>query len=96
MAVEVGDMLKRAIGEDVSDIFITSGTPVMFKRDGVIAPIDDRRVMPDTARQIIEQIFAMAPGQDFGVNIEVVRTKLYFGDGERRVFSMTVTREAVE
>lgn len=52
--------LERATNEGASDIFIIAGGPVSYKRDGVILPMDDIRVMPDTAKELIGGIYAMA------------------------------------
>ena len=52
--------LERATSEGASDIFIIAGGPVSYKRDGVIMPMDDIRVMPDAARELIGGIYAMA------------------------------------
>jgi len=63
--INVAEMLKRAAEEEVSDIFITSGTPIMFKKDGVIRQAYEARVMPDSAVNILREIFAMSNGQSF-------------------------------
>ena len=52
--------LERATNEGASDIFIIAGGPVSYKRDGVILPMDDVRVMPDSAKELISGIYAMA------------------------------------
>jgi len=52
--------LERATNEGASDIFIIAGGPVSYKRDGVIVPMDDIRVMPDTAKELISGIYTMA------------------------------------
>ena len=52
--------LERATNEGASDIFIIAGGPVSYKRDGVIRPMDDIRVMPDSAKELISGIYAMA------------------------------------
>ena len=62
---DVAEMLKKAVEEEVSDIFITSGTPIMFKKDGVIRQAYEPRIMPGSAARIIREIFAMSDGQSF-------------------------------
>jgi len=62
---DVAEMLKKAVEEEVSDIFITSGTPIMFKKDGVIRQAYKPRIMPGSAARIIREIFAMSDGQSF-------------------------------
>ena len=63
--MDITEMLKKAVEEDVSDIFITSGTPIMFKKDGVIKQACGPRMMPDSASELIKEIFAMSNGQSF-------------------------------
>jgi twitching motility protein PilT len=63
--INVAGMLKKAAEEEVSDIFITSGTPVMFKKDGVIKQAYATRIMPDSAGKILKELFAMSNGQSF-------------------------------
>lgn len=52
--------LERATQDGASDVFIIAGGPVSYKRDGVITPMDDVRVMPDMAKELISGIYAMA------------------------------------
>jgi twitching motility protein PilT len=63
--INVIEMLKKAVDEEVSDIFITSGTPIMFKKNGVIKRANESRIMPDSAMMILKEIFAMSNGQSF-------------------------------
>jgi twitching motility protein PilT len=63
--INVVEMLKKAAKEDVSDIFITSGTPIMFKKDGVIGRAYESMIMPDSAEKILKEIFAMSNCQSF-------------------------------
>lgn len=52
--------LENAVKENVSDIFIVAGSPIRYKKAGKLLPADDLRVMPDTARELIASIYAMA------------------------------------
>ena len=63
--VNITEMFKKAADEEVSDIFITSGTPIMFKKDGVIKQAYDSRIMPDSAVRILKELFSMSNGQSF-------------------------------
>ena len=61
----VREMLVRAVEEKVSDIFITAGSPVMFKTDGEIRPADGVRLMPNDTSRIIEDIFTYSHAQSY-------------------------------
>ncbi len=59
----VHNLLVRAVNEKVSDIFITAGSPIMFKLDGGIKPVDDFRMMPKDTALMIEEIFRLSGSQ---------------------------------
>ncbi len=59
----VHDLLVRSVTEKVSDIFITAGSPIMFKKDGEIKPADDFRMMPKDTALLIEEIFRLSGSQ---------------------------------
>jgi len=63
--VSVTGILKKAEEENVSDIFITSGTPIMFKKNGAIRQAYDARIMPDSAMKILKEIFDLSNGKSF-------------------------------
>ena len=63
--IDVGGMLEKAVEENVSDIFITSGTPIMFKKNGAIRQAYGERIMPDSAVRILKEIFALSNGKSF-------------------------------
>ena len=62
---DVVEMLKKAAEENVSDIFITSGRPIMFKKDGVITQAYESKIVPDSASKIVKSIFDLSNGQSF-------------------------------
>lgn len=59
--MSVAELLQYAVTDDISDIFITSGCPIMVKRGGVIEPLGYARITPDTAAAMVREIFALAP-----------------------------------
>ena len=64
--INVVEMLKRAADENVSDIFITAGSPIMFKKDGVIRPAPyEIKIVPPLESDLLEKIFALSKGQSF-------------------------------
>ena len=63
--INVPEMLKKAAEENVSDIFITSGAPIMFKKDGAIRQAYEARIMPDSAVKLLEEIFTLSNGKSF-------------------------------
>ena len=60
------ELLKKAKEAGASDIFIVSGQPLSYKADGSIVPVDDEKVMPPTARALLEDAYRLA-GRDMEI-----------------------------
>lgn len=60
------ELLKKAKESGASDIFIVSGQPLSYKADGSIVPVDDEKVMPPTARALLEDAYRLA-GRDMEI-----------------------------
>ena len=60
------ELLKKAKEAGASDIFIVSGQPLSYKADGSIVPVDDEKVMPPTARALLEDAYRLA-GRDMDI-----------------------------
>lgn len=56
----IQDYLRGAVECGASDIFIVSGIPVSVKRDGIMLPQDDSRVMPERADGLVSEIYSLA------------------------------------
>ena len=54
------ELLRKAVSMGAADVFIISGTPVSCKFNGEIVPLDEERVLPDTAETLIREIYAAA------------------------------------
>ncbi|MBQ4346984.1 MAG: type IV pili twitching motility protein PilT, partial [Firmicutes bacterium] len=54
------EILQRAVSEKDSDIFIISGQPLSYKTGSQIVELNDEKVMPDTARTLISEAYAIA------------------------------------
>ena len=63
MAIEIQEILKTGLDMGGSDIFVIPGSPISLKRGGEIFGITPERVMPDTSRELLEQIYKLA-GRD--------------------------------
>ncbi len=51
--MRIDDILKNAVALEASDIHITVGSPVIYRLDGVLKPIDDKKLMPQDAEEIV-------------------------------------------
>ena len=65
MDISVTELFTRATAEKVSDIFITSGAPIMFKKDGEIVPATEGRMMPKDTAVVIEEVFRLSGSQAY-------------------------------
>lgn len=54
------NILKEAVEKDASDVFLIAGIPVTYKVNGMQLRDNDARLMPDTTRQLISEIYERA------------------------------------
>ena len=62
----IDGILKKAIEQDASDIFIVSNLAVTFKIEGKLVPVTDDLVWPDDTEKIINELYTLAKGRDKG------------------------------
>lgn len=65
----VTDVLKLAVEQKVSDIFIVAGRPVSFYKNGVIIKEGDNRLSPKEVEQDVREIYELA-GRDISILME--------------------------
>ena len=56
----VEEILKQAVEQNVSDIFIVAGRPVSFYKNGVITKEGYIKLSPDEAEQNVREIYELA------------------------------------
>jgi twitching motility protein PilT len=56
----VDEILKDAVEQGVTDVFIVAGAQVTFKVNGRITPQEGEMILPDTARALITRIYEVA------------------------------------
>lgn len=57
-------LLKQAVAQSASDIFMIPGMPISFKIQGRIEPIDENRIFPEQMDERIREIYRLAGGRD--------------------------------
>ena len=77
----IQEILEQAVASEASDIFLISGLPVTFKRNGRQERQEGNILMPDIAKQVIEEIYEVS-GRD-RVNLD---------NGEDDDFSFAISR----
>lgn len=58
------EILKKAIDNQASDIFIVAGLPVSMRINGIISRLDDVRLLPNDTEALLTEIYAQAADRD--------------------------------
>lgn len=62
--MNVIDLLKRAVVERASDIFIVAGLPASYRANNVIVNVEGERLMPLETEEYLRQIYDLASHRD--------------------------------
>ena len=54
------DYLTEAAHSGASDLFLVTGAPVSVKREGVLRPLEDERIVPSRGEALIKELYVMA------------------------------------
>ena len=60
MSLNVIDLLKLAVIEGASDVFIVAGLPISMRRQGSVIRTDSERLLPEDTHSVISQIYELA------------------------------------
>ncbi len=60
-------ILEQAIEEKASDVFIVSGLPVSFRKDGVIKRVNEERLLPPDTESLLTEIYQHAGERELRV-----------------------------
>lgn len=60
MTKKIEDILKEAVQQDVSDVFLVAGCPYAFKRNGIVEYIGSENLMPADCKTMISSIYELA------------------------------------
>lgn len=63
MALNIVDILKRAVDSGAADVFIVAGTNACARINGEIRPLTEERLMPDDTLHLVSGIYRMAGGR---------------------------------
>lgn len=64
-------ILEQAIEEKASDVFIVSGLPVSFRKDGVIKRINDERLLPPDTELLLTEIYQHAGNRNLDILYDI-------------------------
>ena len=62
--MHLNEILKQAIEQDASDVFIVAGLPVSLRKHGVISQLDENRLLPNDTEALLTEIYAQAGNRD--------------------------------
>ena len=63
MALNIVDILKRAVDSGAADVFIVAGTNACARINGEIRLLTEERLMPDDTLHLVSGIYRMAGGR---------------------------------
>jgi twitching motility protein PilT len=63
--MDVKELLKQAVTEGASDIFIVAGRPVSYRKGGVIENLSDQKLFPADTEDLLKQIYELDAQADF-------------------------------
>lgn len=62
--MNLNDILRQAIEEQASDVFIVAGRPVSFRKNNIIHCMCDERLLPDDTEALLKEIYECAGQRD--------------------------------
>lgn len=65
--MELEALLRQAVEEEASDIFIVAGIPVSFRKNGLVSRMDSPRLLPPETEDLIRQIYRLAGNRDMRI-----------------------------
>ena len=63
----IESILKKAVDENASDIFMIPGMPLSMKINGEIRPVDDQKLSPDELNERIAEIYKLSGDRDLSL-----------------------------
>lgn len=57
-------ILKQAVDQNASDLFMIPGMPISLKIDGQICPMDDKKIFPDEMDTLISEIYSICSNRN--------------------------------
>lgn len=64
--MDLNSILKQAIEEQASDVFIVAGRPVSFRKNNIIYCINGEKLLPNDTESLLAEIYACADSRDIG------------------------------
>ena len=58
------EILAKIASEHASDIFVVAGRPLTYKVNGTMKTVNEERMMPDSCRDFVTEIYSLADNRD--------------------------------
>ncbi len=62
--MDIVTILKQAVGENASDVFIVAGLPCSFRKNGTLYQINEERLLPPDTESLLNDIYMLAGSRD--------------------------------
>jgi len=83
--MQIRELLRTMISRGASDLYLTSGTPPMYRIEGVTQPVGEQKLTPDLLRDLADSFMSRTEKLEFGEKLEMTLALAYEGLGRFRV-----------
>jgi len=83
--MQIRELLKTMITRGASDLYLTSGSPPMYRIEGITQNLGDQQLTPDLLRELADSFMSRTEKLEFGEKLEMTLALAYEGLGRFRV-----------
>src|SRR5215470_15577180 len=83
--MEMRDFLKIMVERNASDLYFTTGSPVMYRIEGIVQPVGDHKFMPQDLEALASSIMSEHQQREFAEQLEMNLALSYPGLSRFRV-----------
>jgi len=83
--MQIRELLKTMISRGASDLYLTSGSPPMYRIEGITQNLGDQQLTPDLLRELADSFMSRTEKLEFGEKLEMTLALAYEGLGRFRV-----------
>ena len=73
---DIVTILKQAVAENASDVFLVAGRSCSFRKNGAIHPVDAERLLPPDTEALLKAIYTLAGNRDMTARARRRRLRL--------------------
>ena len=81
MALDIDEILHKAVQRKASDVHITAGLPPVLRIDGRLVPMDEERIVPSSSQELVYSMLTDQQKQAFEENFERGISRWHLDEG---------------